>query len=100
MRQNGYLHQCLLPLSGLHDGTPYVGRPVGNIPEFMLLDNSLNRDTLHSLSMHSVLSRCILYGEETDEEEMNMCFSYSTPKEIDRGLKRIWVSKMGTPSSA
>ena len=28
-----------------------------------------------------------------------MCFSYSTPREIARGLKRIWDSKIGTPSS-
>ena len=29
-----------------------------------------------------------------------MCFSLSAPKEIARGLKRIWDSKIGTPSSA
>ena len=29
-----------------------------------------------------------------------MRFSFSTPKEISRGLKRIWESKMGTPSLA
>ena len=29
-----------------------------------------------------------------------MRFSFSTPKEITGGLKRIWESKMGTPSSA
>ena len=29
-----------------------------------------------------------------------MQLSFSTPKEITRGLKRIWESKMGTPSSA
>ena len=29
-----------------------------------------------------------------------MHFSFSTPKEIARGLKNIWESKMGTPSSA
>ena len=29
-----------------------------------------------------------------------MHFSFSTPKEIARGLKHIWESKMGTPSSA
>ena len=29
-----------------------------------------------------------------------MRFSFSTPREITRGLKRIWESKMGTPSSA
>ena len=28
-----------------------------------------------------------------------MCFSYSTPREISRGMKRIWDLKMGTPSS-
>ena len=99
MRKNGYLHRWLLPLNGLQDGTPYAGRPVGNSPNFMLLDNSLNRDILHSLRMHSVLSRYIVDGEENDEEERNMFFSYSTPREISQGLKRIWDLKMGTSSS-
>ena len=67
--------------------------------EFMTLNNSLNSDILHSLRMHSVLSHYIVDGEETDEEERNMYFSYSTPKEIARGLKHIRDSKMGTPSS-
>ena len=69
MKQNGYLPIWLLPLNGLQDGTPYSVRPVGNNPELMPLDNSLNHDTWHSLRMHSVLSCYILYGEETDEEE-------------------------------
>ena len=42
----------------------------------------------------------MLDGEGTDKEERNMRFSFSTPKEITRGMKRIWESKMGTPSSA
>ena len=29
-----------------------------------------------------------------------MQFSFSTPREIARGMKRIWDSKLGTPSSA
>ena len=29
-----------------------------------------------------------------------MCLSFSTPREIARGLKRLWDSKIGTPSSA
>ena len=91
----------MLPLNGMQDGTPYAGSPVGNISEFMPLDNSLNSDILHSLRMHSVLRCYILDGEETDEEERNMCFSFSTPREIARGLKCIWDSQMGgTPSSA
>ena len=28
-----------------------------------------------------------------------MCFSFSTPREIAQVLKRLWDSKMGTPSS-
>ena len=82
MRQNGYLHRWLLPLNGLQDGTPYAGRPVGNSPEFMPLDNSLNRDILHLLRMHIVLSCYIVDTEEITEEERNMCFSYSTPREM------------------
>ena len=79
---------------------PYAGRPVGNIPEFIRLDNSLNRDILHCLRFHCVLSRFVLEGEGTDEEERNLRFSFSTPREIARGIKRIRESKMGTPSSA
>ena len=80
MGKNGYLHQWFLPLNGMQDGNPYAGRPVGNIPAFMPLDNSLKRDILNSLRIHSVLSRYIVDGEEIDEEERNMCFSYSTPR--------------------
>ena len=87
-------------MSVLQDGTPYDGRPVGNIPEFMPLYNSLNRDILHSLRFHCVLSRFLLDGEGTYEEERNMRFSFYAPKEITRGLKRIWESKLGAPSSA
>ena len=97
-----FLYSDLLKLfpDGLQDGKPYAGCPVGNIPEFMPLDNSLNRDILHSLRFHCVLSHFFLDGEGTDEEERNMRFSLSTPKEIARRLKRIWESKMGTHSSA
>ena len=87
-------------MNGLQAGTPYAGRPVCNSPKFMPLDNSLNRYILHYLRFHCVLSRFVLDGEGTDEEESNMRFSFSTPREIARGMKRIWDSKMGTPSSA
>ena len=84
----------------LQYGTPYARRPVGNSPEFMPLDKSLNIDILYSLRFHCILSRFLLDGEGTEEEERNTCFGFSTPKEIARGLKRIWESKMGTPSAA
>ena len=97
MKDKNYYHRWLLPMHGLQDGTPY---DVGNSPEFMPLDNILNRDILHSLRFHCVLSRFVLNGEVTDEEERNMRFNFSTPREIAQGMKRIWDSAMGTPSSA
>ena len=66
----------------------------------MPLDNSLNMDILHCLRFHCVLSRFLLDGEGNDKKERTTRFSFSTPKEIARGLKRIWELKMGTPSSA
>ena len=100
MKEKGYLHIWLLPLNGLQDGTSYAGRPVGNSPEFMLLDNSLNRDILKSLRFHFVFSHSIIDGKKTTWKENKLCFSFSTPREIAQGLKRLWDSIMGTPSSA
>ena len=98
MKENNYFHRWLLPTNGLQDMTPYTGCPLGNSPEFMPLDNILNRDILHSLRFNYVLSRFLLDGEGTDEEERNVRFSLSTLKEISRGLNRIWESKMRKPS--
>ena len=90
MKENNCFHRCLMPMHGLQDRKKYDGRrPCRYIPEFMPLDNSLNRDILHSLHFHCVLSLFLLDGEGTDEEKRNMRFSFSTPKEIARGLKRI-----------
>ena len=100
MRENNYFIRWLLPMNGLQDGTPDAGRPVGNIPKFMPLDNSHNIDILHSLRFHCVLSHFVVDGERTDKEKRIMQFSFSTPKEIPCGLKRLWKSKMGPPSSA
>ena len=56
-------------MNGLQDGTTYADRPVGNSPEFMPLDNSLNREILHSLRFRFFFSHSIVDGEETTEEE-------------------------------
>ena len=66
----------------------------------MPLYNSLNLDILQSLRFHCVLSHTIINGKETTEEERKLCFSFSTPREIAQRLKRLWDSKIGTPSLA
>ena len=80
MKENNYFHHWLLPMNGLQDGRPYSVCPVGNITERMSLYNSLNRDILHIFHFHCVLSRFVIDGKGTDEEERNMRFSFSTPK--------------------
>ena len=89
MEENNYFRCWFLPMNWLQDGTPYDGSPVENSPEFMPLDNSLNRDILHSFCFCCVLSRFLIDEEVIDEEENNMRFSFPTPKEITIGLKRI-----------
>ena len=66
----------------------------------MPLYNSLNRDILNSLRLHCVLGRFLLDSDVTDKKDRNMRFSFATPRENARGLKRIWESKMGIPYSA
>ena len=67
-------------MNGFQDGTPYDVLPVGSIPKFVPLYNILNRDILHSLRFHCLLSRFLLDRDGTGKEEINMRFSFSTPK--------------------
>ena len=46
----------LTPQFDLNKGTVYFGRPVGNSPEFMPLDNLLNADITRSHDYHCRLS--------------------------------------------
>ena len=86
-------------MNGLQYGTPYAGKSVGNRPKLTPLYNILNTDILNTLHLHYVLRHFVLDGEVTDEEERIMRFSFSTPKEITRALKRIRESITGTPYS-
>ena len=36
MKEKNCFHRWLLSMNGLQDGTPYAGRPVGNIPSLCL----------------------------------------------------------------
>ena len=98
MEKKGYLHLWLLPINGLQDCAPYASHPVGNSPKFMPLNNILNRDILQSLRFCCDLSHSIKDGKETTGEERKLSFSFSTLRKIARGLKRLWDSKMVTPS--
>ena len=63
MKEKNCFHRWFLPMNGFQDGTHYAGRPVGNRPDSMPLYNSLNREILHSLRFHFVLSCFVLDGK-------------------------------------
>ena len=86
-----------MSFNGLQDGTTYAGCHVGNSPDFTPLEKSLNRDILQSLHFHCLLSHFVLKGGGNDEEEKKI--SYANPKKIVIGLKHIWESETGSPSS-
>ena len=95
MIENTYFHLWLIPMNGLKDGTPDDGFTVGNITVLITLDNSLNRDILHTLHFNCVFSHFVLDWEGINKEERIMQFSFSMTKEITRGIKHAWESKMG-----
>ena len=63
----------LVPQNGVNARTVYEGRPVGNSPEFMPLDNSLNNNIKASLNRHC----CVTSHLPRDDKRR---FSNSTPK--------------------
>ena len=86
----------LVPQLGLNAGTVYQGRPVGNSPEFMPLDNSLNADITRSHDFHC---RATASLHKDDPRR----FSMATPKTISQGIHRLFQcdeSQEGVPSSS
>ena len=83
----------MIPQLGLNNGTCFAFRPVGNWPEWMPLDNSLNNDIQSSLSLH-----CAITAHLPDDDPRK--FSFLTPSTIVSGIRRIYENDGGNvPSS-
>ena len=80
----------LLPTNNLNKGTRYESTVVGNSPEFMPLDNSLNRDLQVNHDHHCIVTSHL---PQCDTRR----FSKSTPKNIERGILKIWNHAEGAP---
>jgi hypothetical protein len=91
-RGKSIFSRWLVPQNNLQINTTYHERPVGNSPEFMPLDNSLNHD-LKSSHLHHCAVTAHLPNNDLRKHSM------STPKLIERGILRIWNNPMGPPSS-
>jgi hypothetical protein len=88
MADNGILKHWILPELGLNAERPrYAGHPIGNSPELMPLDCSLNKDLDDELWRHILYTRHL---EEDDERK----FSLSTPSRGSRAVKRVWKNSV------
>jgi hypothetical protein len=106
MKDNNYWHCWVLPVLGINDKivvlTPtgalksscrYKERPVGDQPELMPLDASLNHDIDCSLDWHVMLTRH-LHDDDVRK------FQKGTPQEISRAIMRLCHPTTGVvPSS-
>ena len=82
MKLRGYYDKWILPVLGCNQGTVYDNRPVGNSPELMPLDASLNKDLKDCLNRHVL---CTLKLSNSDPRK----FDISTPKRISNAMHRI-----------
>ena len=76
------------PELGLNDafGISWWGRPIGNSPELMPLDKSLNQDIHGSKRKHGAMSPVAKDFENKDPR----LFSMSTPKEVVSAYMQVF----------
>ena len=89
------MSKWLVPMCGCNANTPFEKRSVGNSPEFMPLDNSLNNDVKKNHDFHCALTSHLAIDDERK-------FSNTTPKLISRGIRRLVEGHLpddGVPSS-
>ena len=83
-------------MKGVNEGTRYDMHPVGNSPEFMPMDNSLNACLNRSHERHCAITSKL---HKNDPRK----FSLATPKTISRGIRRLFEcdeGEEGVPSSS
>ena len=80
----------LLPIKGVDSKTRHEDTVVGNSPEVMPLDNSLNRDIQNSHGVHCIMTNHLAHNDIRQ-------FSKGTPNLIDRGIRHIWDNEVEYP---
>ena len=83
MEERGILDRWILSELVLNGGTPYANRTVGNSPEIMPLDCSLNKD------IHEGVRRYCIYTCKLDRDD-NKKISVNTPKQRVHAYRQLW----------
>jgi hypothetical protein len=86
-----YFDCMVAPLNGLNAGTVYAGRAVGNSPEMMPLDSSLNKDLDDCVALH------VTYGNSMEPTDPGYAdrFSRSTPRLQNSTYARLYDPSHG-----
>ena len=80
-----YYDRWIHPMGGLNSGTDYDGRPVGNSPEMMPWDASLNKDVDDCVARHVAMTSWLKEGDEGYE----LRYSRATPKLQGSAYRRV-----------
>ena len=99
MREKDYLKRWILPEQGLNEDEPdlktYVGRPVGDSPELVNWDSTLNKDC------HETVNKHVAMTADLDEDDDENKFSLATPNKGTSAYLRILDPETGVcPTSA
>ena len=89
MKSKDFYKRWMLPELGVNDGTTYAGRPVGNSPEFMAWDCSLNKDVDDAFFRHRQMT-----SNFDDDDPRKFCAS--TPNRLDSAYMRLVDPANGT----
>jgi hypothetical protein len=96
MRKKDYLRRWLLPINQLSEDDKdlknFLHRPIGNSPEMMPWDCSLNKDIKDAVMRH------VCYTCHLPEDDVRK-FSLSTPKRGSWAFRQILDHEDGAPSS-
>jgi hypothetical protein len=96
MREKDYLKRWILPMHKLNDDYQYhKGKPLGNSPELMPWDNSLNKDVQDAVLRH------VLYTQHLPNNHTAK-FALSTPQAIESAYARVLdvsLASDGAPSA-
>ncbi|KAL7554754.1 hypothetical protein ACHAWF_018297 [Thalassiosira exigua] len=93
-----YYDKWVLPVLSLNDKyKKFKGRPIGNSPEMMPLDNCLNKDWHESVARHAIMSQSAARSAGIDKRsvEGRKLFSIATPAEAVKAYERIWDPETG-----
>ena len=93
IKSKGYYRRWLLPELGINNGTIYAGRPIGNSPEFMAWDCSLNKDVDDAFHRHQQITSS--FGADDPRK-----FCSSTPSRLDSSYMRLVDPANGTESGS